>query len=181
MKINIIGASGTGKTTLGKAIAEKFGCAHFDSDDYYHYPTDPPFQKQRSPEERVELLMTDLNKNFSWVLAGGAAVWDPAPAVKYSMVVFLYLPPAVRLERLRQRELDLYGSRIGAGGDMEKDHIEFMKRTAGYDDGSSEGTNTLPCHLKFINSLTCPVVKFEEPFLIKFQIESVAKVLQGFL
>jgi len=65
-QINIIGASGTGKTTLAKALATQLKCSHFDSDDYYHFPTDPPYQKQRSPEERVSLLTKDvLNANLN--------------------------------------------------------------------------------------------------------------------
>ena len=72
-RVNIIGASGTGKTTLGAALAKRLGCPHFDSDDYYHFPTDPPFRKQRTPEERLALLEADLSKHRSWILSGGAA------------------------------------------------------------------------------------------------------------
>ena len=179
MKINIIGASGTGKTTLAKALATRFQCVHFDSDDYYHYPTDPPFQKQRSPEDRLNLLMSDLSKHQSWVLSGGAGVWDPAPSVNYSLVVFLYLPPSIRLERLRNRELQLYGTRIQIGGDMEADHKEFMKWTAGYDDGSAEGTNTLPCHLGFFQKVNSPVINFEGPMATHDQVEAIARKLKA--
>lgn len=177
MKINIIGASGTGKTTLAKAVAAKFQFPHFDSDDYYHFQTDPPFQKQRSPEDRLNLLMSDLNKNPSWVLSGGAGVWNPAPPVDYSLVVFLYLSPDIRLERLRQRELQLYGKRILIGGDMEVDHKEFMRWTAGYDDGSAEGTNTLPCHSAFLQRVGSPILKLEGPMTTNDQIEQIIRKL----
>lgn len=170
LKINILGASGSGKTTLAKAIAEQFGCVHFDSDDYYHYPTDPPFQKQRSPEDRLALLMEDLNKESSWVLSGGACVWAPAPKLDYSLVVFLYLSPQIRLVRLRERESQLYGNRLHSGGDMERDHIEFMKWTSGYDDGIAEGTNTLPIHLKFLAETKSPILKIEKPLTTKEQL-----------
>lgn len=177
MKINIIGASGTGKTTLAKALATKLQCAHFDSDDYYHYPTDPPYQKQRSPEERLDLLMKDLSKNLSWVLSGGAGVWKPAPLVEYSLVVFLYLSPDLRLERIRERENKLYGSRIQVGGDMEADHVHFMKWTAGYDDGTSAGTNTLPCHLNFLQRVMSPTLKLESPMSTPDQIDCIVRKL----
>ena len=177
MKINIIGASGTGKTTLAKAVGVKFQCAHFDSDNYYHYPTDPPFQKQRSPEDRLNLLMSDLNKHQAWVLSGGAGVWNPAPPVDYSLIVFLYLAPEIRLERLRRRELQLYGARIQSGGDMEMDHKEFMRWTAGYDDGSAEGTNTLPCHTDFLKRVKCPILKLEGPMSTEEQIEAIVRML----
>jgi adenylate kinase family enzyme len=178
VKINVIGASGTGKTTLAKAVAGKFQRAHFDSDDYYHYPTDPPFQKQRSPEDRLNLLMSDLNINPSWVLSGGAGVWSPAPPVDYSLVVFLYLSPAIRLERLRQREVQLYGKRVLSGGDMETDHKEFMRWTAGYDDGSAEGANTLPCHSEFLLRVGGPVLRLEGSLTTREQIEQIRRKLE---
>ena len=41
--IHIFGASGSGTSTLGRAVAEKTGYAFLDSDDYIWAPTDPPF------------------------------------------------------------------------------------------------------------------------------------------
>src|SRR5262249_50471196 len=145
-RINIIGASGSGKTTLAKALAARLGIPHFDADDYYHFPTDPPFQKQRSPQERQSLVMRDLGPLPSWVLSGAVGAWEPEPILDYTHIFLLYLPPEVRLARLRQREQRLYGKRIEAGGDMEEDHKLFIQWTAGYDLGTSEGTNTLRHH-----------------------------------
>lgn len=180
MKIKIIGASGTGKTTLATALAQKFQCAHFDSDDYYHYPTDPPYQRPRSPEDRLALLMDDLNRAPSWILSGGAATWDPAPPVKYSLLVFLYLPPEIRLPRVQRRELQVHGPRILPGGDMEADHQFFMKWTAGYDDGTAEGTNTLACHLSLMKKLGCPILTLDQPMTTSQQIDQICKAINYF-
>ncbi len=38
LRINIIGASGSGASTFGKHLAATLGVPHFDSDDYYHGP-----------------------------------------------------------------------------------------------------------------------------------------------
>lgn len=172
-KMTIIGASGTGKSTLAKAIGEKMRLPHFDSDHYFHFPTDPPFQKQRSPEDRLSLLMADLNQHSSWVLSGGAGVWKPAPTIAFTFVVFLYLPPLIRLERLRQRERQLYGSRVLKGGDMESDHQDFMQWSEKYDSGAAGDTNSLPSHKAFLNNLTCPVVRFESPMTTEKQVADI--------
>jgi adenylate kinase family enzyme len=179
LKINFLGASGTGKSTLAKAVATNLGCPHFDSDDYFHFPTDPPFQKQRSPEERKALLEADLNKFSSWTLSGGAAVWEPPPKLDFSLVVFLYLEPRLRLERLRARELKLYGARILSGGDMEMDHTDFMEWTAGYDSGAAEGTNTLPEHERFLTTAGLPVLRLEGPLTTEEQVRLTLKALQN--
>jgi hypothetical protein len=42
-RIHIFGASGSGTTTLGAAIADRYGYAHLDVDQYFWMPTDPPF------------------------------------------------------------------------------------------------------------------------------------------
>jgi adenylate kinase family enzyme len=169
-RINIIGASGTGKTTLAKALAHKLDCLQFDSDDYFHIPTNPPYQKQRSPEERKALIERDLSKQSSWVLSGGAAVWEPTPELDFTLVVFLYLAPAIRLERLRVREAKLFGARIQAAGDMALDHKEFMEWTAGYDSGKSAGTNTLLRHESFLVSVRCPALRIDEPMTTEEQV-----------
>src|SRR5438128_874343 len=45
-RLHILGASGSGTTTLGRALAEGLQCPHFDTDDYFWLPTDPPFTQQ---------------------------------------------------------------------------------------------------------------------------------------
>lgn len=101
----------------------------------------------------------DLKNQSKWVLSGAVALWEPAPTLDYSLVVFLYLPPEIRIKRVRQREAQLYGPRIQVGGDMEKTHADFILWTSGYDSGQCEGTNTLGHHQSFLRSLKCPVIR----------------------
>lgn len=48
-RIQTSGASGSGTTTLGDAVARKLGAKHFDVDDYCWAPTEPPFIQRREP------------------------------------------------------------------------------------------------------------------------------------
>ena len=41
--IHILGASGSGTSTLAKAISLRHGHRFLDTDDFYWKPTDPPF------------------------------------------------------------------------------------------------------------------------------------------
>jgi adenylate kinase family enzyme len=49
-RIHIMGASGAGVTSLGRALADALAVPHHDTDDYFWQPTIPPYQKNaRSP------------------------------------------------------------------------------------------------------------------------------------
>ena len=52
-KIHIIGASGSGTSTLGKALAEVLPHNSLDTDDYYWISK---FTEQRPVPERIEML-----------------------------------------------------------------------------------------------------------------------------
>jgi adenylate kinase family enzyme len=163
-----------GKTTLGRALAARLGIAQVDSDDYFHFPTDPPYRRQRTPEDRCALIERDLGAFESWIVTGGVGTWVPAPALHYTLHILMLLPVRTRLERLTQREQSLYGARVLSGGDMEQDHREFMQWTAGYDDSTSEGTNTLGAHEYLLASAACPVLRLPGPMRLE---DAVARVL----
>lgn len=68
--IHIVGASGSGTSTLGAALLGECGYAHIDTDDYYWQPTDPPFQHPRDRTARQTLLGAALDASPRWVLTG---------------------------------------------------------------------------------------------------------------
>src|SRR5205807_2852462 len=75
MRILITGASGSGTTTIGRALANELGFAFFDADDYYWTPSNPPFQHKRERGLRLSLLLADLDKAGSAVLSGSVVRW----------------------------------------------------------------------------------------------------------
>ncbi len=89
MKIHILGASGSGTTTLGVALSKKLNIAHFDSDYYFWEPTHPPFKEVRDKTQRTELLWNDLVKCESWVLSGSATGWGDFILDLVDYVIFI--------------------------------------------------------------------------------------------
>lgn len=172
IRIHTVGASGSGTTTLAKAIAQKLGCPHFDSDDFYWEKTDPPFTAKRSIEERLELLEKDLSRQASWVLSGSLVSWGDPIIPNFTHVVFLYIPPLIRLERLKLREQLRYGRRIEPGGDMEKIHADLMEWAAKYDQGGLE-VRSKKMHEEWFKKLKCPLIRIEEDLPTERQIELV--------
>ena len=46
-RIHVVGASGAGVTTVGRALEDALGTPHHDADDYFCQPTTPPYRRQR--------------------------------------------------------------------------------------------------------------------------------------
>ncbi len=134
-RIHVMGAPGAGTTTLGRQLAQRLGCAHFDSDDYHWFTTDPePYRRRRNPDHRRALLTADLDAHESWVLSGSLCGWGDVFAPRFDTVVFCTAPVAVRLARIRARELARYGpERLEIGGDLHDVFLKFLDWAAAYD------------------------------------------------
>src|SRR5437660_5698098 len=91
-RIHILGASGSRTTTLGWAFAACLQCPHFDTDDYFWLPTDPPFTHQRERTERQQLLMDDLTAQDAWVVSGSLGGWGDMAIPPFALAVFLTIP-----------------------------------------------------------------------------------------
>ena len=178
VRIHVIGASGSGTSTVGRSLASAFSIAHFDSDDYYHAPSDPPFQNPRSSEERCDLIHRDLSPEANWVLSGGIVGWSPIPLLEFTCVAFLYVPTETRVKRLRQREQERFGDRILRGGDMHDAHEEFISWAASYDAGNIEG-KTLAKDEAYLRSQTCKVLEFRGTYSVEGTTKMMLKYFAG--
>ncbi|MEK1862410.1 MAG: AAA family ATPase, partial [Rhizobium leguminosarum] len=116
--IHVLGASGSGTTSIGRALAERLDIAHLDTDDFFWMPTDPPFTTPRNADERIRLLLEEAARHDGWVLSGSALKWGGPLEPLYDLIVFLRIEPELRMARIRAREIARYGNRIGPGGDM---------------------------------------------------------------
>jgi adenylate kinase family enzyme len=136
-RIHILGASGSGTSTLGAALARRLGVPHADSDSIYWLPTNPPFTTVRPAEARQALLLRTLPVDGHWVFSGAATKWAAPLEPHYDLVVFLRLDPVVRMARLRRREAARYGARILPGGDLAAINAAFVAWAEAYDTAGS--------------------------------------------
>jgi adenylate kinase family enzyme len=134
-RIHILGASGSGTTTLGRMLAERLQYPHFDTDDYFWVPTDPPFTHQRERAERQRLLMDDVTAHNSWVVSGSLCGWGDVAMPLFELIGFLAIPQDIRMARLRQREHERFEERTLPGGDMYELSQAFLAWAASYDEG----------------------------------------------
>jgi adenylate kinase family enzyme len=159
-RIHIVGASGSGTSTLAAALAARLGHAHLDTDDYFWEPSDPPFQHIRELESRTALLATALDARSRWVLSGSLCGWGDVFIPRFELVVFLAMPHEVRMARLHARERARYGAAIEPGGAMHRASGEFLAWAASYDDGGPE-IRSRQLHEAWLAALPCPCLRLE--------------------
>ena len=134
--IHIYGASGAGTSTLGRKLSQAMGFAFLDTDDYFWMPTDPKYTVKREVSERLRLMERDLSAAEGAVLSGSLVDWGDPLIPLFTLAVRLETDTALRLERLRAREAAEFGQRIMPGGDMYRQHQEFLRWAAQYDEGA---------------------------------------------
>ncbi|HEY4920742.1 MAG TPA: AAA family ATPase [Xanthobacteraceae bacterium] len=160
-RIHITGASGAGVTTLGRALAEVLALPHHDTDDYLWLPTAPPYRELRAVADRLRLMGEMFLPRADWVLSGGLDGWGDALIPLFDLVVFLRVPNAVRIARLRDREARHFGAdAIGPDGWRHAETEDFIEWASHYEDGTREGRN-LARHEAWLVALPCPVLRLD--------------------
>jgi len=159
-RLHLTGASGSGTTTLGRALASSWSVPHADADDYFWVPTSPPYTQKRATPDRLRLMEEIFVARDAWVLSGSLMGWGDPLVERFDAVVFLSVGNQTRLERLRGREAARYGARIEAGGDREASHREFIEWAEGYEDPAFDGRNRAQ-HEAWLAALPCPVLRLD--------------------
>jgi adenylate kinase family enzyme len=175
-RVHLFGASGSGTTTLGRALASALEVSHLDTDDYYWHPTDPPFTSKRGPAERVRLIEQDLAGADGWVLSGSLCSWGDPLLHRFTLAVFLCLDPAERLARLARREQRRHGERIEPGGDMHEQWQDFMSWAESYDTAVAP-VRSRHLHEAWMARLRCPVLRLDSKQPLDALVGAVADEL----
>ena len=160
-RLHITGASASGTTSLGRALAQQWSVPCHDTDDYYWLPSEPPFARKRDEAERLELMQRVFLPRKEWVLTGSLMGWGDTLVPLFDRVIFLRLDPALRLQRLAEREEQRYGKdALKPGGARHEQYRQFMKWSAGYDDPAFAG-RSLARHEAWLAVLDCPVLRLD--------------------
>ncbi len=174
--IHILGASGSGTTTLACALAERRGYAQLDTDDFFWHPTDPPYQRSREVGERLDLLRAALAPHTAWVLSGSLCGWGDPLIPLFDLVVYLRLPTDIRIQRLRAREAGRFGEAIAPGGPLHHEHEKFIAWAANYDGGDSS-TRSRIRHEGWLAALPCRVLRIEGEHTTERRIAMVMEAM----
>jgi len=177
-RIHVFGASGSGTTTLGAAVASALGARFLDTDAYYWVATDPPFTTKRDPAERIAGIERDIAGHDAWVLAGSLCSWGDPLLPRFTLAVFLVLDPEARMARLIARERARYGQRILPGGDMHAQHVAFVEWARSYEHARAP-VRSLALHERWSAQLPCRVLRLDPSRPVDALCEAVVAYARG--
>ncbi|WP_406843703.1 AAA family ATPase [Flavobacterium soyae] len=170
MKIHIFGASGSGVTTTGEALSKKLDIPYFDSDAYFWEKTETPFTIRRDPEERNSTIQLELKNQKNWILGGSIFEWGENIFPDFDLVIFLHIPPEIRMERLKKREFERYGNVIYTEPERIKQFEDFISWASDYDDSKGIASRNLKAHEKWLKTLNFPILKISGDLTVSQRI-----------
>lgn len=178
MRIHIFGASGSGVTTLGKALSQELSIEYFDSDDFFWLKTSIPFTEKQNPEIRNTTVADKLNTTENWIFGGSIIHWGKNGFPPFDLVVFLYLPPEIRMERLKKREYERYGNEIINNPERAQKHQEFMDWANDYDHNTGIANRTLKAHLEWLSETNIPFIEISGDYELQEKIHLVLDTIR---
>ena len=170
--ILVCGLNGTGKSTLGKALAERLHFYFIDNEDLYFPKTDSKYMYAipRTREEVEKLLFSEIKAHGDFVFASVKGDYGESVYPFFQYAVLIDVPKDVRMKRVRNRSFQKFGNRMLSGGDLYEQEERFFAFV------KSRAENTVE---KWIQSLNCPIIRIDGTKPIEENIKLVIKQIQS--
>lgn len=169
-RIHIMGASGSGTTTLARALANHWSVPHADSDDYFWLPSDPPFTNKRPESERLDLMRALFVPREAWVLSGSMLGWGQSIIAHCDAVIYLSLNADERMRRVEKREV----TRRADNSFDQAAWEEFLDWARGYDDPTFMGRSRVR-HEGWLKNLDKPVLRLDSAHPVPELVDAVLR------
>lgn len=153
--VHILGASGSGTSTLAKGVSKKLPHKHFDSDDFFW---ETKFTKTYNRNVRLNKLETELDKYNHWILSGAVIDWGNPLIPLFDLVIFISVLNEIRIQRLLLRAQKRYGDKILPTGLRYKEHVEFMEWASQYETGGFD-IRSRTQQKTWLNNLSCEILE----------------------
>ncbi len=174
--IHIYGASGSGTSTLGRKICDEWNYKFMDTDDYFWIPTDPKYTIRRNVEECLSLMKKDIKESKNIVISGSLVDWGDELISLFTLAIRVVTDTDIRIERIRKREKQKFGDRIQLGGDMYKQHQDFLTWAANYDTGDMTMRSKAK-HDEWQKLLQCELIVIDGANTLEENLKKVKKAL----
>ena len=152
--IIICGLNGTGKSTLGKALAEKLHFHFIDIENLYFPKTNRNYiyASPRTHEDVAERLLDEIGTYENFILASVKGDYGEELYSFFQYAILLDVPRDIRLQRVKDRSFQKFGNRMLSGGDLFEQEEKFFRFV------ESRNENTVEEWVKF---LKCPVMRID--------------------
>lgn len=170
--IIICGLNGTGKSALGKALAEKLHFYFIDNEDLYFPKIDPVYvyAAPRTREEVEKLLLREIEKHENFVFSSVKGDYGETIYSFFQYAVLINVPKDIRIERVKKRSFQKFGNRMLFGGDLYEQEERF------FDLVKSRAEDTVE---KWIQSLKCPIIRIDGTKPIEENVNLVIEQIQS--
>ena len=171
MGILICGLNGTGKSTLGRMLADRMRYEFIDNEDLFFPKADPSytFSSPRSEEDVIRLLEEKISENNRFIFAAVRGNYGDRLIASLDYIVLIEVPKQIRSKRVRDRSYQKFGARILPGGDLYDKENKWFSLT----DGRPETYVT-----DWLETVNCPVIRIDGTMPVKENVDYLLSALQ---
>ena len=168
--IQICGLNGCGKSTLGKALADRLGFHFIDNEHLYfsRSGSDEPYANPKSRAEVERLLMDEVSKYPDFVFSAVKGDYGKEIVPMYNYVIVIDVPKEIRIQRVRNRSFQKFGDRMLAGGDLHGPEEAFFQVVESRRDDYVEN---------LLSNVNCPVIRVDGTKPIADNVEHIVQII----
>lgn len=168
--IQICGLNGSGKSTIGKALAEEIGFYFIDNENLFFDRTtqNEPYTNPKSREEVEKLLLDEVMKNKNFIFAAVKGDYGEQVTPLYNYIILVEVPKKIRMQRVRERSFQKFRSRMLYGGDLFEQEENFFRFV---NDRSEDYV------ADWVKTLKCPIIRVDGTKTIPYNLGFIIKEL----
>ena len=170
MGIMICGLNGTGKSTLGRMLADRMRYEFIDNEDLFFPKTDSSymFSSPRSKEEVIRLLEERIRDNNQFIFAAVKGDYGNKLIASLDYVVLSEVSKQIRSQRVRDRSYQKFGDRILPGGDLYDKESKWFSLTESRPDAYVTD---------WLKTVNCPVIRVDGTLPVEKNLDYIVSVL----